>query len=276
MPTDAFNISSAEEAEALQAGFREFRMGRGRADRIPAGFLAEILPYAPVGVAQGQLFWAMVDLEFTHMFMELDIDTSVTVWNEHLSRGRPHAHAFPLLNPEALNAKMERLDSLTSFTLRCRAFWDKYIGILFLLYDPTNYEEFSQSSSKLRSIKRHAPNWPSLSRRLQQCLDDHTIETIPASAGLQLTMPAADKISTPPASSFPDNLLKLIDGLNRIRTSEAHGTGTLRKWVLAQLSPGHSKETWLIVNFNASVYFMDALRDTLCELARSRKALSSG
>lgn len=81
----------------------------------------------------------------------------------------------------------------------------------------------------------------------------------------------SEEIAASPASSFPDNLLGIIDNLNQIRTAEAHGTGTLRKWVLAQLSPGESKEAWLIVNFNASVYFMNALRETLRDLARSAR-----
>ena len=172
----------------------------------------------------------------------------------------------------ALHAKIRRLDSLTSFTLRCRAFWDKYLGVLFLLYNPTNYEKFNQSTSKRRFLKNHVHDWPPLSPHLAQCLDKHTFENIAALASLDSTTPYDE--SEEIASLFPGNLLGIIDRLNQIRTAEAHGTGTLRKWVLAQLSPTQSKESWLIVNFNASVYFMNALRETLRDVAVSERRRS--
>ncbi len=271
MSTGTLNITSRQEAEALQAGLRQFRARGGREDRIPTAFLADLLDYSHPGTTPGQLFWATVDLEITHMFMELDMAASVDVWNEHFSRGRPHADASPLQSPDALHTKMTRLHKLTSFTLRCRAFWDKYVGILFLLYDPTNYERFIQGGSKLKFLTNHARDWPPLSPHLKQCLDNHTFESIAASAGLNNTTPGgkSEPRTGVPASSFPDNLLGIIDNLNRIRTAEAHGTGTLRKWVLTKLSPRQSKEAWLIINFNGSVYFMNALRETLRDFARS-------
>ena len=235
-----------------------------------------MLDYSQAGETQGQLFWAIVDLEFTHMFMELDMSDSVEVWNENFSRGRPHAGVPPLLSRDALLAKIRRLDSLTSFTLRCRAFWDKYLGVLFLLYNPTNYEKFNQSASKRRFLKKHAHDWPPLSPHLAQCLDKYTFENIAAAASLDNITPydESDEIASSSASSFPDNLLGIVDKLNQIRTAEAHGTGTLRKWVLAQLSPKQSKEAWLIVNFNGSVYFMNALRETLRDVAGSERRRS--
>ncbi len=73
--------------------------------------------------------------------------------------------------------------------------------------------------------------------------------------------PTADSI--PP---FHEHLVQIIDTLDTVRTSEAHGTGMLRKSSLSMFPLHESKDAWLINHWNIANGFTHRLRRTLLDL----------
>ena len=69
--------------------------------------------------------------------------------------------------------------------------------------------------------------------------------------------------------TFPDPFLQimveLIDMSDQVRTPEAHGSGSLRKWSLANLPIDRSRDFALINHWNVVNEFMQALRATIEE-----------
>ena len=270
MTASTFETTSPRQAQLLQSFLTRYRARRGRSDPLPPSLFPEIYAYSHRFREDGRLFAATVDLEVTHLFMELDMDSAVRVWNENFATGAPFAEADPHVDADAFLARFDRLDHLTSFTLRCRAFWDKFIGVLFLLYDDERYEQCLQATSRRKFLKKQAVNWPALSGPLLRCLGRSEIQNFAMGEGFPnlAHSRSSNAVVRAREPSFPDDLLRIVDSIGEIRTAEAHSTGTLRKWILAMLAPVDSKESWLIVHWNATHYFMVALRETLLERVR--------
>ena len=73
---------------------------------------------------------------------------------------------------------------MTSFALRCRAFWDKSMGILFLIYDESNYEKFARKKSRKGFFKERAGSWRSMSPDLLKSLNKVDVADLAAQPGL--------------------------------------------------------------------------------------------
>ena len=144
-----FVINSSRDAQALQlrlVQYRNRRCGRGL-DPFQYGFLRDLFSYARMR-GNNRLLAAVYDLELTFLFMAIDTGQTAGIHNLKFAPGRPHEDAIPLLDDAAFAGKMDTLMHLTAFALRCRAFWDKVLGVLFLLCDPANYDRFGYCQVK--------------------------------------------------------------------------------------------------------------------------------
>ena len=188
------------------------------------------------------LFTAIYDLEITFLFMEVDICSVAGTHNLQFAPRRPYENSVPLLDDAAFAGKMDTLEHLTAFALRCRAFWDKVMGVLFLLCDPAMYDTFTRRKSRKGFFAKCAADWPDPPPHPLGFLED------PNFLGLD------------PNPQFPHILERVMDDLDAIRTAEAHGTGTL--------PIGESGHASLIAHWNIALGTTKALRRTLDELAR--------
>ena len=99
----------------------------------------------------GKLLNAYVDLELTYLFMMKDSIFAGGTHNRLHDTGKIELGS--VLNDFDLFAgKMNILYSLSAFSFRIRAFWDKYMGVLFLLYESQKYEEYIKSKSRKNSL----------------------------------------------------------------------------------------------------------------------------
>lgn len=251
MDNREFAIRSREEAEALQlrlAQYRERRCGRG-SELVQPGFLRELFAYAEREGAR-RLFVAAYDLEITFLFMEIDICSVAGTHNRRFAPGRPDEHSVPLQDDAAFAGKMDTLERLTALALRCRAFWDKMMGLLFLLCEPEKYEAFSKAPSRKRFFATRAKDWPDPPSHLLQFVQDPMFRELDPNLG------------------FPRVLTQVMAHLDGIRTAEAHGTGTLRKSALGTLPIDQAPHASLIAHWNIALRAMRALRRTLEDLTR--------
>ena len=236
---------------------------------MPAGYLSALFTYSRDHRPDGKLLAAVVDLELTYLFMMRDSGGAAGAWNKDFAPGHPQPTSV-LHRFDSFTGKVDILYYLTAFTLRCRSFWDKYMGILFLLHDEQNYEKFMGAKSRKRFFERHARSWRSLSPHIRQCLTKvygdilvSRLDSGPPDRASGIPLASARAAATP---VFPRDLVRLIDALDRIRTAEAHGTGTLRKWSLAMLPLHESKDFSLINHWNIANSFMHNVRRALLDL----------
>ena len=251
MDSREFLIRSSREAQALQLRLGRYRKhGGGGAELLRPGYLRDLFTYAERGGAN-RLFTAVYDLEITFLFMELDIGSVAGTHNLQFAPGRPREKSVPLLDDAAFAGKMDTLRHLTAFALRCRAFWDKAMGVLFLVCEPAKYEDFVDNSRRKRFFAKHASEWPDPPGRLLRFLEDPNFRAMDPNPG------------------FPHSLERVMEDLDAIRTAEAHGTGTLRKSTLGTASIVESRSASLIAHYNIALGTMKALRGTLEDLIRS-------
>ena len=250
MDSGEFVIRSSREAQALQlrlGGYRERRCGG--TDLLRPGYLRDLFLHAQREGAN-RLFAAAYDLEITFLFMEVDTCEAAGTHNLQFAPGRAHEDSVPLLDDAAFGGKMDNLGHLTAFALRCRAFWDKVMGVLFLLCEPAKYEAFTRASRRKRFFAKNAAEWPDPPPHLLRFLEDSNFR------GLD------------PNPRFPHILERVMEHLDGIRTAEAHGTGTLRKSTLGTVPIDESGHASLLAHYNIALGTMRALRRTLEGLAR--------
>jgi hypothetical protein len=140
----------------------------------------------------GHLFSALADLRISFALLECD----------HVALGRVMNKVFALeksgleqlTEQQAFDIRMEIHAHGNSFTLRCRSLWDKLMGILVQHFCPQEYDRFISSKSKKAAFRKIMAKVPAL------------------------------------PDGFIESVERFMQGFDdRIRTGEAHGTGSLRK-----------------------------------------------
>lgn len=267
--TETFQITSLQEAENFAVDIS--RYGRMTSSGYDIrNHIRNIYKYSRIHSrndrVNGKLLDAYIDLELTYLFMMKDSHLAGGIHNRLHDRGKI-ASGSVLDDFELFSGKMDILYSLSAFSFRIRAFWDKYIGVLFLLYENQKYEKYLKARSRKKFFIRHAQQWPEISVHLRKCLTDIVKEWLTRSGQGEAVREIDDgKFCVP----FPDPFLKLmgeiIEMVDTIRTPEAHGAGFLRKWTLANLPIDRSKDFVLMNHWNNGNRFMQALRVTIAEL----------
>ena len=258
MADKTFHVQSLEEAQKFSIFLDKYyarRCGNGSTGIIPDQYISTFYSYCQTHCANGQLFNAVVDLELTYLFMKRDCDSSAGIWNQWFSPDKPQVETV-LKDLNKFSWKMDILYHFTSFSLRCRAFWDKYMGTLILLYDAKNYDRYFKARSRKNAFIKIVEQWDVFSPHIQKCLakvlHDQRIH-----AGLRdKTTELPKDYSIPFPYHFLSTMPALIEALDNIRTAEAHGTGMLRKWSLAMFPLDKSRDFGLINHWNIANSFM--------------------
>lgn len=268
MSDTTFKIDSAAAARGFQSLLNDYYRRRLAIapGAVPNDLFTSVYALARAGRADSRLPAAIVDFELSYLSMMRDVHGAAEVWAGRFGPAN-HKPASVLDDFNAFAGKLDVLHNMTSFALRCRAFWDKSMGILFLIYDESNYEKFARKKSRKGFFKERAGSWRSMSPDLLKSLNKVDVADLAAQPGLPdlaITPPRRPcSGSNPP---FHEHLAQIIDTLDSVRTAEAHGPGTLRKWSLAMLPLHESKDAWLINHWNIATGFTHALRRTLLDL----------
>ena len=272
MPDTTFDIESLSDAHRFQSLLNAYHArvidrGDSAPEAIPANLLATVYTHASDRHNDRRILWAVIDLELTYLSMNCDVHGAVDVWAGRFGPEVPKPDSV-LDGFGAFAGKLDILRHMTAFALRYRAFWDKAMGILFLLYDPSNYQAFARSASRKKFFRRRTAGWPPLSPHLLRSLDDIDVGDLATQPGLpDLAITPRSRPSPDSLPPFHEHLLQIIDTLDAVRTAEAHGAGSLRKWSLAMLPLHESKDAWLINHWNIANGFTHRLRRTLLELS---------
>ena len=216
----------------------------------------------------GRLLHACVDLELTFLFMMKDLDLAAGTHNQLHDRGKiASASASVLEDFELFSGKATILYAFLSLSSRTRAFWDKYMGVLFLLYDWEKSEKFfGAKKSRKKCFLKSARTWPKISLHFRKCLTN-IVRTRLIHSERREVAEEIDNLKF--IVEFPDPFLEILDAeiekVNNIRTPEVHGSGSLMNWSFANFPIDKSKDFALINHWNVANEFMQALRATIGE-----------
>ena len=267
---ETFRITSHQEAEK----FAEYltRYGESTSQTYDVrDYFRKIYKYSRVHSEDdrinGKLLNAYVDLELTYLFMMKDSLSAGGTHNRLFDTGKIELDSV-LDDFDLFAGKMDILYSLSAFSFRIRAFWDKYMGVLFLLYENQEYEKYIKSKSRKKFFIRYAQEWPEISIYLRKCLTN-IVRTWLIHSGQTEAAKEIDEGKL--YVSFPNPFLRIlgeiIEMVDAVRTPEAHGAGFLRKWTLANLPIDRSRDFALMNHWNNGNEFMQALRTTVAEFA---------
>ncbi len=268
--TATFRIASLQEAEKFSEHLSRYEESASPPYDV-RDHLQNIYKYSRVHSEDdrinGKLLNAYVDLELTYSFMMKDFLFAGDTYGRLHDIGKTGLDSV-LDDFELFSGKMDILYSLSALSFRIRAFWDKYMGVLFLLYENQKYEQYIKARSRKAFFIRHAREWPEISIHLRKCLTNIVKMGLIHSGKREAAKEIDDgKLYVP----FPDPFLKIfnriIEIVDIIRTPEAHGAGFLRKWTLVNLPINKSRDFALMNNLNHVNEFMQALRRTIAEFA---------
>ena len=272
---ETFQVSSLQEAE----DFATYISRYGDLTTSPIGYdigdhIHNMYNYSRVHSTSdrinGKLLNAYIDLELTYLFMMKDSLKAGSIQNRLHDTGKTELGSV-LEDFDLFSGKMDILYSLSAFSFRARAFWDKYMGVLILLYEDQKYEKFIKAGSRKTFFVRNAQEWPEISIHLRKCLTN-IVRTWLIHSGQRVAVKeiANEKLVIPFPDPFLGILGEIIAMVDAVRTPEAHGAGFLRKWTLANLPLDRSRDFGLMNDWNVSNEFMQALRRMIAELAAHR------
>lgn len=174
-----------------------------------------------------KLFAALLDLKITIAFLFIDGIKYAPDFNA-LNR----KDGANVLKDEALfNKKIKMLHHNIDLAIRYRAFYDKFMGIVIMLQNPSQYDKFLTKSKKESSKAK-------FKKMTKGLLDDVSIDT----------------------------LIKQVTYLDEnYRTPEVHQTGSMRTWVLTSQDLFLDKQLNLMNYFNWVLDYADWIDSIIAE-----------
>ncbi len=169
-----------------------------------------------------KIFTAVFDLMINFQFLFDEFALAHGIYGDYLAHLPTDATLFD--SQLIFNKKMDMLRNISSFVFRYRAVWDKFMGVNVLIFAPKEYEAFISARRKLKTFKKLA-----LKHRFLTEKDITTIEHL--------------------VNSFSNNF----------RTSEIHGAGILRKYILSMDSMIKNPQLQLIYYWNSLNRFISIL-----------------
>ena len=204
------NIDDIKKFEVL---FKEY-------EKKEAGYSIEYLSLEKWFVTASQnnndnrAFIALLDIKLSLSHAFRDMQSAREVWNENFSNGKLEGNTF-LDSYPLFCGKMELHRAYASFVLKYRAIWDKLMGFLVLCIVPDAYEKFTGARSR--------------KKRFRDVFSDLPKET----------------------ADFAEEIFSKVSEFDdKFRTSEAHGTGVLRKYAFQMESLGDSPLVEIIDYWN--------------------------
>lgn len=256
-----FTIRTSEEAGVFQEYLNKYSKQYNWGANLPEHYLEKILTSSNKHPAGNKLFYAIVDLELIFFFMAGNTMHASSQHNSSFSPGKLEGGSI-LDSYDKFKGKLNILDNLNSFTYRCRSFWDKYLGILFLVYDYENYENFAKAKSRKKAFRKYGGQWSNISPILQKAAI-HEFQQTEKHEKLCQQFESGSLFPEPYISILESRLLNLD---NFYRTPETHGTGSLKKWSLSMLPIQESFDFGLINHWNSANNYIRALREALLEI----------
>ena len=195
MKATEFHISSAEEATLFDNAQTAYRTSVGLA---PWQHFSIRQAFEAFDGNEGKkIFAALMDLQLQCTILQRDLEVVRIELNTDY--GDADRNSRDILANHALFVRRMHLYHMASNSvLRTRAIWDKVMGVLILLLSPSDYNLWVKKERRKKAFCELAKQWDGYGKHI------------------------AERIQ------------RIVSSLDEVfRTSEAHGTGRLRKWAFA-------------------------------------------
>lgn len=214
MEFESFSLKNREEVSSFENLLGQYLKERGKP--LVSSYISLSSVYASLQKRKdgGRVFTAILDIQINFVLLYCDLHSMAAIWNSLFSKGKLEGGSI-LDNPAKFYGKMDIHRFNTSYILRYRALWDKLMGLLVLLYAPSEYDAFCKANSKKKIFKSIAGN-------INQLSDGFVVDI--------------------------EKMLQKFD--NGFRTAEAHGTGILRKYSFTMESIDQNPQIELIGYWN--------------------------
>lgn len=224
MEVQKFSLFSREEVLQFETLLDQYIASRGQF-ALKHISLVKIFDIVNKREDKNKIFSAILDLQINFSLLYLDLNSVGSTWNNFFSKGKLEGGS--ILDSEIkFFGKMDIHRFNSSYIFRYRALWDKIMGILILIKAPQEYEHFISSKSKKKSFRKIA---------LQSKIVNEELLT------------SIEKL--------------LTDFDNNFRTSEAHGTGALRKFSFV-MEPIHKNPQIELMGY------WNAINDFICQFGK--------
>ncbi len=207
----SFKLNNKQEALIFDELLDKYLRVSTEKHHISLGRIWDTLESNPKG---GQLFTAFLDLRINLVLLEMDISTICGILNRE-PEGITLPDSLALSDVKLFFNSMELHRANNAFVLRCRAIWDKILGVIVLIVAPENYEKFQKGDSRQKMFQGIAK----LTRKISLEFCEHILQVI---------------------TDFDD----------QYRTPEAHGMGKIRKWTFAAVRGDDSPQVGIIDAWN--------------------------
>ncbi len=224
-----FNLRSRTDVERFENMLRRYlkdRTGLSMEEHISLCHVYDALQSQENG---SKIFYSLLDIDINFALLMCDICEAGNMWNRMFS-GNKCSEGSVLESSDLFFGKMEIHRCLSSFILRYRAIWDKIMGLLIMLFAPESYRDFERADSRKKEFGKIIKKTSQISHEELQYINE---------------------------------LLTNFD--NEFRTSEAHGTGRLRKWSFMMESMGDNPTCKLYDYWNVVNSTKIALNKLICE-----------
>lgn len=195
----SFKIESIEEARIFENNLSAYMQSQTGFVSLPYYFnLCDWFSYCKKKNPEigGQIFTAILDIKINITLLEICKDRAVKAWQEYQSISKNNDLNI-ISEPNFFKLSLIILENLTTFSFRYRALFDKIFGLIILEKAPNKYDEFRRSRSRKTKFTKIINE--------NNLIESNIVEKLQV-------------------------LLKQFD--KEFRTPEAHGTGSMRKWVL--------------------------------------------
>ena len=209
---DRFSILTVEDAQRFDERLRTWAQSESKYVGLHLS-MEEVFQDLAVREDHKKLFAAFLDLYLSWIFCGLDFMECGGLSNQ-LSRSGLISTSI-LDSQQVFNLRMSSLHFHVGYVLRLRAVWDKLMGFIVLLAAPYEYEKFAKAKSRRGAFKKIIKTHPHFPKDLAESIE---------------------------------RIISEID--DKFRTAEAHGTGSLRIYLLAKNTPMESPELRLLVHYN--------------------------
>lgn len=219
MRSKGFNLGSRDDVVTFEAMLDSYSIQNLQMP-LQHISLVEAYDYLQNRPDGSRVFAAVLDLRINLIFVFGDITSMGAIWNQLFSKGKLEGGSV-LDSVIKFNGKMGMHRFNTSFVLRYRALWDKVMGLLLLMQAPQYYEQFMRAKSRKKEFIKIA------------------------------------KANNIGQEVFIEELVDLLTTFDdKFRTSEAHGTGVLRKYAFLMESMIENPQGELIGYWNKLNQFM--------------------
>lgn len=200
----AFPITSCFEADEFERHLKIYMLKKTGFETVSHYSLSRVMQALQNDPEGGRIFAALVDIRISAALIEQHANALAKLFNLSLTLTETETSAAE--ESQSFEVRMDIHDHSNAFIFRFRSAWDKIMGLCVLRFEPKKYNTFCQSKSKKASFRK--------------IFSSHAVI----------------------GDEFVKQTLLVVQSFDdRLRTPEAHGTGTLRKstftWKDLQESP---------------------------------------